>query len=83
MYVDNEATALVGTQADNTAPHFPIGGPFQREPNDEATVTAGSYTVFADNAGVARSDDNAVCCDHPQDDETGSVVSLRSSIFAG
>src|SRR5688572_1433085 len=73
VFVDNQAVAVVGSGADNTPAHMPIGGPFQKPPSNKATVIEGSATVFADNKAVARANDPAKCCNDPSDSDTGHI----------
>ena len=81
--VDNSYAATVGSQAQNTPSHIPVGGPFQRPPSNQATVKAGSSTVFADNRGVARAGDPAECCNDPADSPTGHVVAAGTVLAGG
>jgi uncharacterized Zn-binding protein involved in type VI secretion len=80
--VDNAPAATVGSQATNTPPHIPVGGPFQKPPSNQATVKAGSSTVFAGNRAIARCNDSVECCNDPVDSQTGHVVA-RGTVFAG
>jgi uncharacterized Zn-binding protein involved in type VI secretion len=38
--------AVVGSTADNTPPHLPLGGPFQKPPTNKAKIMLGSPNVF-------------------------------------
>ncbi len=39
-------SAVVGSTAQNTPPHLPLGGPFQKPPTNQATIIMGSPNVF-------------------------------------
>jgi uncharacterized Zn-binding protein involved in type VI secretion len=80
-FIDNRAVALEGSAANNTPPHIPMGGPFQKSPANKGTVSKGSTTVFVDGKGVARAGDPAKCCNDPTDQDTGVVIGT-SSVFA-
>ena len=45
------AAATQGSTADNTPPHIPQGGPFQKPPANKATIQLGSPTVMIGNGG--------------------------------
>lgn len=81
--VDNAPAATVGSQAQNTPPHIPVGGPFQKSPSNKATVKQGSSTVFADDRAIARSSDPAECCNDPSDAQTGHVVAAGTVLAGG
>jgi uncharacterized Zn-binding protein involved in type VI secretion len=82
VYLDGEPVAIVGSVADNTPPHIPIGGSFQSPPSNRGTVVQGSTTVFADEKGVVRAGDPVECCNDPTDLQTGVVVAA-GKVFAG
>lgn len=82
VFVDDAPAATVGSTARNAPPHIPAGGPFQRPPSNQATVQAGSATVFAGDQALARAGDPATCCNDPRDAETGHVVAA-GTVFAG
>ncbi|MFO0551132.1 MAG: PAAR domain-containing protein [Polyangiaceae bacterium] len=78
VFVDNLAVAILGSKALNTPAHVPTGGPFQKQPSDQATVSSASSTVFADNKPVARARDSAACCNDPSDSDTGQIVAVST-----
>jgi len=43
--------ATVDSEASNTPPHIPQGGPFQKPPTDKAKIMLGSPNVFIGNGG--------------------------------
>jgi len=80
-FIDNRAVALIGSAANNTPPHLPMGGPFQKPPANKGKVSEGSTSVFVDGKGVARAGDPASCCNDPADQDTGVVIAA-STVFA-
>jgi uncharacterized Zn-binding protein involved in type VI secretion len=82
VFSDEKAAATVTSQAQNTPPHVPAGGPFQTPPSNEATVEMGSNTVFIDEKSAARLGDPATTCNDPTDLMVGRVVA-SGTVFAG
>ncbi|PWT85391.1 MAG: hypothetical protein C5B56_14150 [Proteobacteria bacterium] len=72
--VMGRAAATVGSVADNTPPHIPIGGSFSKPPTNKATVIAGSATVMINGKPAARNGDTALTCNDPVDLPVGTVV---------
>jgi uncharacterized Zn-binding protein involved in type VI secretion len=81
--VDGAEAATVGSQAQNTPAHIPVGGSFQKPPSNQATVKEGSSTVFADNRSIARCNDGAQCCNDPVDMVSGHVVAAGTVLAGG
>lgn len=79
VFLDSAPVGFVGSGADNSPPHIPIGGPFQKTPSNKGTVTTGSPSVFADNKAVARATDSVKCCNDPSDSDTGHIVVTAST----
>ena len=80
--VMGRAAATLGSTADNTPPHVPIGGPFVKPPTDRGVVIAGSATVRVNGRPLARSGDTALSCNDPVDLPVGSVVAA-GTVLAG
>ena len=80
--IDGHAIAVVGSTADNSPPHIPAGGPFQKSPADKATVQQGSTTVFFDGKGAARLGDPAMTCNDPADAPNGVIIAA-GTVFCG
>ncbi len=80
VFVDEQAAAVEGSEADNTPPHVPSGGPFQRPPSNQAAIQTGSATVFADDKPVARHGDPVMTCNDPADAPKGRVIAAGSVI---
>ncbi len=74
VMVDGKAAAVKGSTASNTPAHVPAGGPFQKPPANQATVDAGSTTVFFGNAPAARAGDAALTCNDPSDAPNGTIL---------
>lgn len=75
--------ATLGSTADNTPPHIPMGpGPFQIPPRNKATIITGSPTVMVNGKPMARLSDTAMLCADPVDIPTGSVVSVGTVMVA-
>lgn len=62
--------------ADNTPPHVPQGGPFQRPPSNRGQIITGSTTVNINNKPAARNGDTAMTCNDPTDQPVGTVVAV-------
>lgn len=81
VFIDDKAAATKGSKAQNQPPHVPAGGPFQKQPKDEATVQKGSSTVFCDDKEMARMGDPAMTCNDPADAPNGTVIA-SGTVFA-
>jgi uncharacterized Zn-binding protein involved in type VI secretion len=68
--------ATQGSTADNTPPHIPQGGPFQKPPTNKAQIIMGSPTVMINGKPAARSGDTALTCNDPVDLPNGTVVAV-------
>ena len=80
---DDLPVAVVGSTADNSPPHIPTGGSFQKSPKDKATVVDGSGTVFADDKKVARKGDAADSCDDLGASKNAHVTGGSGTVVAG
>ncbi len=80
--VTGRAAATLGSTADNTPPHVPLGGPFVKPPTNRGVVVAGSATVRVNGRPLARSGDTALTCNDPVDLPVGSVVAA-GTVLAG
>src|SRR6476659_5903378 len=68
--------AILGSTADNTPPHIPQGGPFQRPPTNKGTLITGSPSVMINGTPAARNGDTAMTCNDPVDLPAGTVVAV-------
>jgi uncharacterized Zn-binding protein involved in type VI secretion len=75
--------ATVGSTADNTPPHIPNGGPFQKPPSNKGTIQVGSVTVKINNKPAARHGDTALTCNDPADLPIGKVVVPGGTVNIG
>ena len=76
--VTGQPAATVGSTASNTPAHVPTppGTAFQKPPSNQATVRAGSSTVFINGQAAARNGDVAMTCNDPSDLPAGTVVAV-------
>ena len=74
--------ATVGSTAQNTPPHVPLGGPFVKPPHNTGVVVAGSATVRVNGKPIARNGDTAMTCNDPVDLPVGHVVAV-GTVLAG
>lgn len=81
VVVENMAAATKGSKAQNTPPHIPSGGPFQKPPKDEATIQMGSATVLVNDKEAARMGDTAMTCNDPADAPNGTVVAAGTVLM--
>lgn len=74
--------AVVGSQASNTPPHLPIGGPsFQAPPSNKGEIILGSLTVLINGKGAARNGDTAKTCNDPTDLPVGTVIAVGTVLI--
>ncbi len=71
-----QPAATVDSIANNTPPHVPIGGPFQRPPSNKGKIITGSATVKINGKLAARNGDTAMTCNDPSDLPVGKVVAV-------
>ena len=75
--------AVVGSTADNTPPHIPQGGPFQKPPSNKGQIITGSATVLINGKPAARNGDTALTCNDPADMPVGTVVAVGTVLIGG
>lgn len=80
--VEHRAAATVGSVANNTPPHIPIGGTFVNPPTNRGTITAGSATVRINGKAAARTNDLAQTCADPPN-PAGHVVAMSTVRIGG
>jgi uncharacterized Zn-binding protein involved in type VI secretion len=68
--------ATQGSTADNTPPHIPQGGPFQKPPTNKGQIMMGSATVMINGKPAARNGDQALTCNDPADLPVGTVIAV-------
>ena len=68
--------ATQGSTADNTPPHLPQGGPFQKPPTNKGQIMIGSVRVMINGKPAARNGDMAQTCNDPVDLPVGTVVAV-------
>ncbi|MBS7613974.1 PAAR domain-containing protein [Candidatus Bathyarchaeota archaeon] len=68
--------ATVGSTAQNTPPHIPQGGSFQKPPSNMAIIQTGSQTVMINGKPAARNGDTAITCNDPVDLPIGKVIAV-------
>lgn len=73
--------ATVGSQAINTPPHLPQGGPFQVPPSNMGEIIIGSATVLINGKPAARAGDTARTCNDPADLPVGTVVAAGTVLI--
>jgi uncharacterized Zn-binding protein involved in type VI secretion len=75
--------AVVGSEATNTPPHIPQGGPFQRPPTNKGRIIRGSATVKINGKMAARLGDTAMTCNDPADLPVGTVMGTAATVMIG
>jgi uncharacterized Zn-binding protein involved in type VI secretion len=73
--------ATVGSQAVNTPPHLPQGGPFQKPPMNQGEIITGSATVLINGKPAARAGDTARTCNDPVDLPVGTVIAVGTVLI--
>jgi len=81
--INGMAAATVGSVANNTPPHIPMGGPFQTPPSNKGEIITGSATVFINGKMSARMGDTAMTCNDPTDLPIGTVVAVSTVLVGG
>lgn len=73
VLANHKGVATEGSIAQCT-PHIPAGGPFQKPPANQGSVSMGSNTVLVDHKKVARAGDPVKCCNDPADRDSAYIV---------
>jgi uncharacterized Zn-binding protein involved in type VI secretion len=81
VMIMGQPAATLGSKAQNTPPHIPQGGPFQKPPTNMATIMKGSATVLINGKPAARMGDTAMTCNDPADLPNGTVVAAGTVII--
>lgn len=81
--IESQWAATVGSTATNTPSHIPQGGSFVNPPSNDATILAGSATVFINNQPAARAGDTAQTCNDPAPLPVGTVVAAGTVMIGG
>jgi uncharacterized Zn-binding protein involved in type VI secretion len=68
--------ATQDSTAQNTPPHIPQGGPFQKPPSNQGKIMMGSLTVKINGKPAARNGDTAMTCNDPSDMPVGKVIAV-------
>jgi uncharacterized Zn-binding protein involved in type VI secretion len=81
VLIEEQAAAVVGSTADNTVPHIPTGGPFQKTPSNKGTVQVGSGSVLINGKAAARAGDTVMTCNDPADAPNGTIIAVGTVLF--
>jgi uncharacterized Zn-binding protein involved in type VI secretion len=81
--IQGQSAATVGSTATNNPPHIPLGGSFVIPPTNQATILAGSATVFINNKPAARMGDTAQTCNDPVPLPVGTVIAAGTVLIGG
>jgi len=82
VYIMGAMAATQGSIADNTPPHIPQGGPFQKPPSNKGQIVTGSMTVMINGKPAARAGDTVMTCNDPADLPNGTVIAT-GTVFIG
>jgi len=82
VFIEGKPAATVNSEAMNTPPHIPAGGPFQKPPTNQGKILTGSTGVFINNKPAARQGDQAITCNDPVDAPIGTVMAV-GKVFIG
>lgn len=81
--IQSRPAATIGSGASNVPPHIPVGGQFQVEPTNKATIVTGSATVLINGKPAARAGDTATTCNDPAPAPVGKVMAESSVLIGG
>jgi len=81
VQIMGQPAATVGSIANNTPPHIPIGGSFSKPPSNMGQIIQGSATVFINGQPAARNGDPAMTCNDPVDLPVGTVVAVGTVLI--
>jgi uncharacterized Zn-binding protein involved in type VI secretion len=72
--IEDKPAATKDSLAAADPKHVPQGGPFHKQPKDEAKVLSGSESVLVNDKPIAREGDSCFTCSDPMDLPSGLVV---------
>lgn len=81
--VEDQPAATDGSVAMNDPPHVPAGGPFQKPPDNKATIKKPSGTVLFEDKPAACMGDMAETCNDPAPAPIGTVVVAGGTVKIG
>jgi uncharacterized Zn-binding protein involved in type VI secretion len=81
VFIEGLPAAVLGSIAVNEPPHIPETGSFANPPTDQATICAGSPTVWIDGKPAARSGDHALTCNDPVPLPIGTIEAMGTVLF--
>jgi uncharacterized Zn-binding protein involved in type VI secretion len=81
--IEKRPAATLGSTANNTPPHIPMGGSFVIPPTNQATIISGSTSVLINGKPAARMGDTALTCNDPAPLPVGTVVVPGSTVLIG
>jgi uncharacterized Zn-binding protein involved in type VI secretion len=75
VQINGQAAATHGSTAQNSPPHIPSGGPFQRPPSNSGKVfVSRPATVLVNNLPLAVLGDPVMTCNDPTDAPTCTIA---------
>lgn len=83
VMITGMGAAVAGSEAMNTPPHIPQGGPFQKPPSNKGKIIMGSTTVKINGKMAARMGDTAMTCNDPVDLPVGTVIGTAATVMIG
>jgi len=83
VMIMGKPAATMNSQAMNTPPHIPQGGPFQKPPTNTGKIMMGSATVKINGKMAARNGDMAMTCNDPADLPVGQVIAVGTVFIGG
>lgn len=76
VHVNGRAAAMIGSTVQNSPPHVPSGGPFQRPPtNTGRVISSRPATVLVNGRPLALLGDTVTTCNDPVDAPTCAITS--------
>ena len=83
VFIQGRAAATVGSTAQNTPGHVPVGGVFVNPPTNRGEIVQGSASVRINGKAAARNGDTAETCNDPVPLPVGTVVATSTVVIGG
>lgn len=83
VFIGGQPAAVVGSKAQCLPPHIPQGGPFQKPPTNDGTISGpGSATVLINGKPAAKTGDQVMTCNDPAPAPTSTITAAGTVLVA-
>lgn len=81
--IEGQPAAVVGSEVKADVNHIPMGGRFQKNPNNQGKVKFGSFTVKINGKQAARMGDSVETCNDPAPLPSCTILKGATRVMIG